>query len=135
MKVLKDIAVEMDCHVETARRWVAKLGVPPDVRGHGANKWNDDSFALLIGRWKHFYDSRGTSPQLIRAKYAGLSTDSKQLPLIFNGNEKFFPQWQGKAAFAIPQYKEADAFPEKARRRAGKARRKAGNKRRVRAKR
>ena len=71
MKTLKDIAQAMDCHPRTARRWWHKLKVPPDVVGHGPNRWKDRTFNRLIELWETFYKSRGTTLQITRAKYAG----------------------------------------------------------------
>ena len=93
MHQLKDIARRMgDCHVRTAKRWWKKLDaiqarlkrqrVRPDVRGHGAHKWHDDTADLLIQLWENYYTAHGTTPQIVRAKFAGKLTEKKQLSLF-----------------------------------------------------
>ena len=90
MHQLKDIARRMgDCHVRTAKRWWKKLDaiqarlkrqrVRPDVRGHGAHKWHDDTADLLIQLWENYYTAHGTTPQIVRAKYAGDQSDARQI--------------------------------------------------------
>jgi len=79
MFTLKDLAREMDCHPRTAKRWWKKLGVPPDVTGHGAHKWRVTTAARLLKLWADYYKSRGTTPQIVRAKYAGDLHDARQI--------------------------------------------------------
>ena len=92
---LKDIAAAMDnCHERTAERWWKHLDaecrrggwppVGPDVVGHGANKWKPSTFRRLIKLWEDYYKARGTTPQIVRARYAGELFDARQLILIFN---------------------------------------------------
>ncbi len=82
MFVLKDIAAAMDCHPDTARSWVKRLRVPPDVVGHGAHRWKEKSFRRLIELYEAHFAQRGTTPQIIRQKFAGKLTDKKQLQLF-----------------------------------------------------
>jgi hypothetical protein len=88
MHHLKDIAARMDCHVRTAKRWWKKLRVPPDVIGHGPHRWHDDTADRLIHLWETYYRMRGTTPQIVRTKYAGKLTDKFQLELLTWNNEK-----------------------------------------------
>src|ERR1017187_9627770 len=83
MKVLKDIAVAMDCHPKTAKRWIVKLRVPPDVIGHGLDKWHERSFARLMKLWTDYYNQAGTTPQIVRLKYAGDLFDARQATFSF----------------------------------------------------
>jgi hypothetical protein len=82
MHRLKDIAVAMDCHVRTAKRWWKRLRVPPDVTGHGPHRWTTASFNRLMHLWATYYQLRGTTPQIVRAKYAGTLEDKNQLDLL-----------------------------------------------------
>ncbi|HEV2692078.1 MAG TPA: hypothetical protein VG347_04210 [Verrucomicrobiae bacterium] len=94
MKVLKDIAAAMDCHPKTAVRWVKKLDriqrrrghprVCADVTGHGPNKWEDETFDLLIALYKQFYKSAGTTPEITRLKYCGDLIDARQIEFYFH---------------------------------------------------
>jgi len=99
MLQLKDIAAMMDgCHPRTAKRWWKKLDsecvrlgrprVQPDVQGHGPHRWQPATAKRLIELWASYYNSRGTTPQLLRAKYAGDLMDARQLILtpIFNSH-------------------------------------------------
>jgi hypothetical protein len=80
---LKDIAAAMDCHERTAKRWWRKLGVPPDVRGHGPHRWHEATFQRLMHLWQTYYNQRGTTLQIVRAKYRGdKPTDKFQLELL-----------------------------------------------------
>jgi hypothetical protein len=79
---LKDIAVLMDnCHPRTAKRWWKKLRVPPTVRGHGAHRWSEADAKKLLLRWEGWHAHQGTTPELMRAKYAGKLKDKKQMTL------------------------------------------------------
>jgi hypothetical protein len=83
MHRLKDIAARMDnCHERTAKRWWKKLGVPPDVIGHGPHRWEDATADRLIALWKQYYNTRGTTPQIVKAKYRGELTDTNQFDLL-----------------------------------------------------
>ena len=83
MHQLKDIARRMDnCHVRTAKRWWKKLNIPPDVIGHGPHRWYDRTADRLIKLWEDFYNSRGTTLAITRAKYQGDLFDARQLELI-----------------------------------------------------
>jgi hypothetical protein len=50
----KSLAVEMNCHPRTVKRWWKKLNVPPDVIGHGINRWYLRNARKLIARWKKY---------------------------------------------------------------------------------
>ena len=96
MHQLKDIAVRMDnCHVRTAKRWWKKLRVPPDVRGHGPHRWKDATADKLISLWELYYATRGTTPQITRAKFAGKFTDDQQ-PELLSWTPKIFTPPTGK---------------------------------------
>ena len=82
MRHLKEIAAALDCAPKTLRKWWPRLGVPPDVRGHGPLKWQDDRAELLMVRFKAHYTARGTSLALTRQKFVGHSRDKKQLSLF-----------------------------------------------------
>lgn len=88
MLTLKEIAAQMDCHERTAKRWWKKLGVPPDVIGHGAHKWKERTAARLLKLYADFYKSRGTTPQITRAKYMGDLYDARQLTLFVSNPSK-----------------------------------------------
>lgn len=88
MKVLKDIAAAMDNHPKTAVKWIKRLGVPADVKGHGPNKWEDESFNRLIALYKQFYKQAGTTPKIVRSKYAGDLTDARQIEFTFRSHFK-----------------------------------------------
>lgn len=98
MHRLKDIARRMDNSCErTAWRWIQKLNaqlaaldkddsVLPDVpsspgRGGAPNRWHDKTADRIISLWEQFYKTRGTTPQIVRAKYAGDLFDARQLIL------------------------------------------------------
>lgn len=85
---LKDIAVAMDCHEKTAKRWYKALRVFPDIVGHGANRWREASFQKLMTLWAGVYSARGTTPQITRKKFAGVLTDKNQLSLPFPDGKK-----------------------------------------------
>jgi hypothetical protein len=82
MFVLKDIAAAMDCHPDTAWRWSKRLRVPPDVVGHGAHRWKEKSFRRLIKLYEDYFKQRGTTPKIVREKFAGKLTDRQQLQLL-----------------------------------------------------
>lgn len=102
MLQLKDIAAAMDVHPRTAKRWWKKLDaecrrlrlprVKPDVIGHGPHRWEPATAARLIKLWRLHYESRGTSPQIARAKYAGDLSDARQLVLTSILDDKFTPR-------------------------------------------
>ena len=102
MHRLKDIARRMDdCHERTAKRWWKKLGIPPDVRGHGPHRWLDATADRLVKLWMDYYSSRGTTPQIVKAKYAGTFTDKRQLTLNFdekNTVQKISAKAKGKVS-------------------------------------
>lgn len=94
MHQLKDIAARMDgLHVRNAKKWwkkldaiQAKLGRPrvcPDVPGHGPHRWEDATADLLVQLWKDFYKAKGTTPAIVRAKYAGDLHDARQIQFTF----------------------------------------------------
>ena len=100
MQQLKDIASRMDnCHVRTAKRWWKKLNaeciaaklppVAPDVQGHGPHRWHDATADRLIALWQNYYTAKGTTPTIIRAKYAGDLTDARQIEFTFPTAQKF----------------------------------------------
>lgn len=89
---LKDIAAEWDCHPRTARRWIARLRVPPDVRGHGPLRWREKTWQRLNRLYELAFQLRGTTPQLTREKFAGKLTDEKQLSLFDYHATKTIPQ-------------------------------------------
>jgi hypothetical protein len=88
---LKDFAREMEVHPRTAKRWWRKIAldcirlhqppVGPDIIGHGAHRWEPATAARLLKLWKTYYNHRGTTPQIVRAKFAGTLTDKRQLNL------------------------------------------------------
>ena len=100
MHQLKDIAARMDnACTRTAKRWWKKLNVPPDVTGHGPHRWHDASADRIVKLWEGFYKSRGTTPQIVKAKYAGKFTDNRQMNFNFdekNTVKKAFPKTQAR---------------------------------------
>jgi hypothetical protein len=88
MKTLKEIAAILDCHPRTAKKWWKKMNIPPDVPGHGPHRWEDETAARFIQRYKDYFKSRGTTPQICRLKYAGDLTDPHQI-LLFPITPKF----------------------------------------------
>ncbi len=50
----KTLAMIMDCHSDTVAKWSQKLNVPPDVRGHGLNRWYWHNAGKLIVRWRRY---------------------------------------------------------------------------------
>jgi len=93
MHQLKDIASRMDgCHPRTAKRWWRKLdaecraaGLPsvaPDVQGHGPHRWEDATADRLIKLWRDYYTKRGTTPQIVKARYRGHFQEKNQLSLF-----------------------------------------------------
>jgi hypothetical protein len=93
MHQLKDIAARMDgCHPRTAKRWWRKLddecvaaGLPrvcPDVQGHGPHRWEDATADRLIMLWRQYYAKRGTTPQMVKARYQGHLPEKNQLSLF-----------------------------------------------------
>ena len=94
---LKDIAAAMDCHERTAKRWWKRLQVPPDVRGHGPHRWHEATFQRLMHLWKTYYNQRGTTPQIVRAKYRGdKPTDKFQLELLTWKPNETSPDTKGR---------------------------------------
>jgi len=96
---LKDIAARMgDVHPRTAKRWWRKLdreqsragkpSVCPDVRGHGPHKWKPETAERLISLYQNYYAARGTSPQIVRAKYNGDLQDERQFEFTFSKSLK-----------------------------------------------
>jgi hypothetical protein len=78
---LKDFAMEMDCHLNTARKWVLRINIPPDIRGHGALRWKEVSARKLLKIWNASYTQWGTSLKIQRLKYKGEMNDARQLNL------------------------------------------------------
>jgi hypothetical protein len=107
MHRLKDIAARMDCHPRTAKRWWKKLRVPPDVIGHGPHRWHTDSFNRLIRLWELYYQTHGTTPQLVRAKYAGQRNDKFQLELLTWKPKQTLTQQTGQKSPAPSKTKPA----------------------------
>jgi transposase len=83
---MKEIAVRLNCHERTAEKWIKKLQVPADLVGHGPNKWTQANADLIVERYFAFYRSKGTSPEIIRAKFAGLYQDKNQLSFKLSSN-------------------------------------------------
>jgi len=81
---LKDIANLLCCHEQTARRWWKRLAIPPDIRGHGPDKWYIPTGNRLITSYKLYYTMRGTTAAITRNKYAGQHTDAAQLGFKFS---------------------------------------------------
>ena len=107
MLQLKDIAERMGgVHVKTAKRWWKKLNreqarsgkplVAPDVIGHGPHKWKPATAERLIALYENYYSSKGTTPQIIRAKYTGDLTDARQIQFTFTSKKISCPKKSSK---------------------------------------
>lgn len=115
---LKDFAREMDCHPNTVRKWVKRLACPPDIIGHGANKWHEATARKFLKAWNDFYRQRGTTLPITRAKYAGDWFDTRQLQLfpIFHVKKPspqvgILPERMGKTIARRKEGSDAPAAP------------------------
>lgn len=41
MITLKGLAVELQLHPRTVKRWWKRLGVPPTIPGHASHRWSE----------------------------------------------------------------------------------------------
>lgn len=77
----KDLAAEMLLHPRTVKKWWRKLRVPPSVGVHRCHRWTERKANLLLKRWQDYWTTRGTSPEIIKDKFAGIYEDPQQLKL------------------------------------------------------
>ncbi len=77
----KDLASLMLLHPRTVKRWWHKLRVPPSVGVHRNHRWTERKAKLLLKRWQDYWTTRGTSPEIIKDKFAGIYEDPQQLKL------------------------------------------------------
>ena len=80
---LKDLAVAMQLHPRTVKRWWKLLNVKPSVAGNGCHRWTERRAKLLLKRWSAYWTARGHSPQVISQQYAGGYDDPAQLKFRF----------------------------------------------------
>jgi hypothetical protein len=98
MHRLKDIARRMDnCHERTAKRWWKKLGVKPDVDGHGAHRWKDKTADRLIALWEKVKSTRARDKYLTakpsqRKNFLNRAGDADQFKFNFNATQKIIAQ-------------------------------------------
>jgi hypothetical protein len=81
---VKDLAVEMDIHPRNVKRWVKRIGIQPDLPGHGPHRWREATARRIIHAFTEFYRRDGTTPQIRKAKISGKFTDTAQLDLSLN---------------------------------------------------
>jgi hypothetical protein len=54
----KDLAVAMQLHPRTVRRWYKRLKVPPTVPGQACNRWTEADADKLLAKWKKWHDKK-----------------------------------------------------------------------------
>ncbi|MEI6193608.1 MAG: hypothetical protein WCS42_04685 [Verrucomicrobiota bacterium] len=86
MLTIKEIAArdDVDCHPKTVKKWLGYFGILPDQRGHGPNKFKHTTATRFVKLFNDFFKSRGTTPQIVKAKYAGKFSDARQMNLDFS---------------------------------------------------
>lgn len=86
----KDLAVELQLHPRTVKRWWKKLGVPPDAcTGNGCHRWTPEAVASLKRKWREWWTMRGHSPEVQSQKFTGSLIDKKQIEINFNGKAPY----------------------------------------------
>lgn len=77
---IKDLALAMDVHPRTVKRWWRRLGVPPDVRGHASHRWTPASAQKLLTRWQAYWLASGRDAAMQAKRYCGAEIkDLRQL--------------------------------------------------------
>lgn len=79
----KDLAVEMQLHVRTVKRWWKQLGHPPDAcKRNGCHRWTPAGVANFLAAWRNHYRQRDTDPETVAQKAAGTFNPDKLQPLL-----------------------------------------------------